>query len=236
MAQQYKNYGISGVNHSLQLGKQGPHIKHNGDGTLSVTDVTGNTLTTLSGANATQSNHLVTKAQLDIVSKTHHKSNLAAVYADANIGDGDLILVDDAGDGEYAIYIANQDNPTSTGHLTLVSTRDSGGADAQTLSAVITHTSGNVTLGNVSSTSRPMSVVVDVTQAFDGNTTITVGDDNNPSRLMGAQYVDVAEIYTYTTNPSYVYTDAVDANNTIKVYVTQGNSTVGTATVLVSYS
>ena len=169
-------------------------------------------------------------------SSTFRKSNLAAVYADTSINEGDIIEVADAGDGEYAVYIAKQDNPTATGHLTLVSTRDSGGSDAQTLSAAITFSSGNVVLGNVSSTTRPLSVVVDVTAAFDGNTVITVGDDDNPSRLMSDQYVDVGEVFTYVTNPSYVYADAVDANNTLKVYVTAGNSTVGNATVLVSYS
>ena len=65
---EHKDYGLSGVHQNLQLGKQGPQLKHNGDGTLSVTDVTGNSLTTITGANATQSNHLVTKAQLDAVS------------------------------------------------------------------------------------------------------------------------------------------------------------------------
>lgn len=169
-------------------------------------------------------------------SATFRKSNLNAVYADSEINEGDIIEVADAGDGEYAVYIAKQDNPTSTGHLTLVSTRDSGGSDAQTMSAAVTYNSGNVTLGNVSSTSRPLSVVVDVTNAFDGTTVITVGDDNNPSRLMSEAYVDTSEVFTFVTNPSYVYTDAVDANNTIKVYVTAGTSTQGNATVLVSYS
>ena len=62
---QHKDYGLVGVGNDVQVGKQGPRIKHNGDGTFSVTDVSGSVLTTVTGANATQSNHLVTKAQLD---------------------------------------------------------------------------------------------------------------------------------------------------------------------------
>jgi len=197
-----------------------------GTGTSNVIHVSGAVYTGPTGIGADASG----------ASSTFRKSNLSAVYADSSINEGDIIEVADAGDGEYAVYIAKQDNPTATGHLTLVSTRDSGGSDAQTLSASITFSSGNVELGNVSSTTRPLSVVVDVTAAFDGNTVITVGDDDNPSRLMSDQYVDVAEVFTYVTNPSYVYADAVDANNTLKVYVTAGNSTVGNATVLVSYS
>lgn len=187
-------------------------------------------------AGAVYSGSLGLSADATGATVTYRKSNLSAVYSDSDINEGDIIEVSDNGDGEYAVYLATQDNPTSTGHLTLISTRDSSGSDAQTMSAAVTYNSGNVTLGNVSSTSRPLSVVVDVTSAFDGNTTITVGDDNNPSRLMSDAYVDTSEVFTYVTNPSYVYSDAVDANNTIKVYVTAGGSTQGNATVLVSYS
>ena len=53
---------------------------------------------------------------------------------------------------------------------------------------------------------------------------------------MGTSYIDLSATGVYETNPSYVYADAIDANNTIKVYVTAGTSTQGAATVLVSYS
>ena len=169
-------------------------------------------------------------------SQTFRKATLSAVYSDATIKNGDLIEVTDAGDGEYAVYIAKQDNPASTGHLTLVSSKDSAGGDAATLSANVTHNGGNVTLGDVSASSRPLSVIVDVTQAFNGSSVITIGDDDNVSRLMGTSYIDLSATGVYETNPSYVYADALDANNTIKAYVTQGTSSQGTATVLVSYS
>ncbi len=169
-------------------------------------------------------------------SQTFRKATLSAVYSDATIKNGDLIEVTDAGDGEYAVYIAKQDNPASTGHLTLVSSKDSAGTDAATLSANVTHNGGNITLGDVSASSRPLSVIVDVTEAFDGSSVITIGDDTNVSRLMGTSYIDLSATGVYETNPSYVYADALDANNTIKAYVTQGTSSQGAATVLVSYS
>jgi len=169
-------------------------------------------------------------------SQTFRKATLSAVYSDATIKNGDLIEVTDAGDGEYAVYIAKQDNPASTGHLTLVSSKDSAGTDAATLSANVTHNGGNITLGDVSASSRPLSVIVDVTEAFDGSSVITIGDEDDPDRLMGTSYIDLSATGVYETNPSYVYADALDANNTIKVFVTAGTSSQGAATVLVSYS
>ncbi len=168
-------------------------------------------------------------------SATFRKSNLTAVFADATINEGDIIEVTDAGDGEYAIYLAKQDNPASTGHLTLISTRDSSGTDAATLSSTVNHSDGNVTLGNVSNLSRPMEVLIEVTTVFDGDTTITIGDDADPDRLMPATYVDLSEQQVFAVNPSYVYTDALDSNNTIKAYVTTSSGSQGTAKIRVSY-
>lgn len=63
-----KNYGLSGVHRILQLGKRGPKlIADTANGTLTATTVDGETLTTMSGANAALSIDFVTKAQLDVV-------------------------------------------------------------------------------------------------------------------------------------------------------------------------
>jgi len=62
---QHKDYGLVGVGNDVQLGKQGPRLKNNGDGTLSVTDLSGANGTQLSGANAINAADFVTKAQLD---------------------------------------------------------------------------------------------------------------------------------------------------------------------------
>ena len=81
-----------------------------------------------------------------------------------------------------------------------------------------------------------MDVLIEVTAVFDGDTAITIGDDSNNSRLMSASYVDLSETTVFQTNPSYVYNNAIDANNTIKVYVTTSSGSTGTANVRVSYS
>tara|TARA_Y100000385_G_C13005705_1_gene599307 strand:- start:3 stop:1067 length:1065 start_codon:yes stop_codon:yes gene_type:complete len=169
-------------------------------------------------------------------SQTLIKSTLAQVYADNTIATGDLIKVDTDADGEYAVYIADQDSPTQLSHLTLVSSKDSAGGDSDTLRANVTYNGGNVTLGDVSSTSRPQEVVVDVTVAFDGTTTINVGDDGDNDRLMGDNYMDLGTVGTYTVSPKFVYMDTLDANNTIKAYVVAGTSSQGAASIMVTYS
>ena len=162
-------------------------------------------------------------------------NNLTALFARSDVNQGDIIEVSDGGDGEYAIYMAKQDDPTSTGHLTLVSTKDGAGVDSQTLRANVTYNSGNVTLGDLSSSSHPTQIIVDVTTAFDGSTTLSVGDDNDPDRLFPDSYLDLSTVGSYVVSPRFVYTDATDASNTVKVYITAGTSSQGNATIIVNY-
>ena len=170
-------------------------------------------------------------------SQTFIKTNLTAVYSDATIATGDIIKVNSDADGEYAVYISNEDNPTQLANLTLISTRDSAEADSQTLRSNVTYNGGNVTLGNVSATSRPSEVVVDVTTAFDGSSTLNIGDDGDNDRLMADSYIDLSTVGTYTVTPKFVYTGVDSAsNNTIKAYVVAGTSTQGVASIMVSYS
>lgn len=63
-----KNYGLSGVHRTLQLGKQGPVLVGNADtDSFTVTLQDASTLTTMGGANATSGTHFITKSQLDSV-------------------------------------------------------------------------------------------------------------------------------------------------------------------------
>jgi hypothetical protein len=63
-----KNYGLSGVHRTLQLGKQGPVLVGNADtDSFTVTLQDAATLTTMGGANATSGTHFITKSQLDSV-------------------------------------------------------------------------------------------------------------------------------------------------------------------------
>lgn len=86
---EHKDYGLTGVNHVVQLGKQGPHLKSTGDGTFSVVDSSGSTLTKMAGSNATSSTHFVTKAQMDtVVSDSSADSLQLGASVDASWTDG----------------------------------------------------------------------------------------------------------------------------------------------------
>ena len=169
-------------------------------------------------------------------SATVFKADLSAVYSDSTINAGDIIVVTDNGDGEYAVYVSNQDAPTQASHLTTLTTRDSATVDAGTLKADVIHTSGNVTLGNVSNGSKVVEVTITVNTVFDSASAgITVGDDNDTDRLFSNDYVDLTSLGSYVVNPNYIYTGTLDSANTIKTYVTQGTATQGNATVSVVY-
>ena len=87
-----KNYGLVGVNRSLQLGKQGPKILGNADSdTFVFTAEDGATLTRVSGANAVSASDMVTKAQLDAV-----QSGTASDGFELNLGD-----ISSNGDGSW---------------------------------------------------------------------------------------------------------------------------------------
>jgi hypothetical protein len=63
-----KNYGLSGVHRTLQLGKQGPVLVGNAEtDSFTVTLQDAATLTTMGGADATSGTHFITKSQLDSV-------------------------------------------------------------------------------------------------------------------------------------------------------------------------
>ena len=86
---EHKDFGLSGVNRNLQLGKQGPQIKNNGDGTISVTDLGGSALVNVLGANAIAASHFVTKAQMDtVVSDSSADSLQLGASVDASWTDG----------------------------------------------------------------------------------------------------------------------------------------------------
>ena len=179
-------------------------------------------------------------AEASGASATLFKANLSAVYSDSDINTGDLLVVTNAGDGEYGIFVSNQDAPTQASHLTSVATRDSAdsGSDSGTLAETILYNgSSPVTLGNVSLGSKIEEVMVTVNTVFDGtNPTLTVGDDSNNSRLLDNNDIDLKDAISFVVNPSYIYQGTLDADNTIKVYFNDDSSTQGNVTVMVTYS
>lgn len=93
-----KNYGLSGVHRTLQLGKQGPVlVGDSSTDTVSVTLQDAATLTTMSGANATSGTHFITKSQLDSVYTE------ATFLANVNYNDTSPILLGNISSGTKTI-------------------------------------------------------------------------------------------------------------------------------------
>lgn len=93
-----KNYGLSGVHRTLQLGKQGPILVGNADtDSFTVTLQDAATLTTMGGANATSGTHFITKSQLDVVFTE------AQFLANVNYDDTSPILLGNISSGTKTI-------------------------------------------------------------------------------------------------------------------------------------
>lgn len=93
-----KNYGLSGVHRTLQLGKQGPVLVGNADtDSFTVTLQDGATLTNMSGANATDLAHFITKGQLDAVYTE------STFLANVNYNDSSPILLGNISSGTKTI-------------------------------------------------------------------------------------------------------------------------------------
>jgi hypothetical protein len=176
----------------------------------------------------------VTSTGSSMVYRTY--ANLTALYAASDVEAGDFVKVADGGDGEYRLYIADQADPSTASHLTLIGTADSAVTDAGTLTTTILHSSGASTvIGNISSGKKVTSVTVNVTVAFDGSEpTLTVGDASDTNRLQEADDNDLKEAYAYESTPNHVYSSATDES--ILVYFDADGSTTGTAVVTVTYA
>lgn len=95
---EHKDYGLSGVHRTVQLGKQGPILVGNADtDSFSVTLQDASTLTNMSGANATSGTHFITKSQLDSVYTE------ATFLANVNYNDTSPILLGNISSGTKTI-------------------------------------------------------------------------------------------------------------------------------------
>ena len=144
---------------------------------------------------------------------------------------GDMVYVIDAGNTEYAFYVY------SGGAWKLLADEDSANTDANTIDATITQAggSGTTAIGTVSDGSRINLISVEVTQAFDDatNVTLTIGDASDNDRLVTNDEIDLGTVGTYTIQPAYQYSTGSDA--TINAYFNVASATTGSAKILVSY-
>ena len=151
-----------------------------------------------------------------------------------NPSDGSLAYVKNTGGGqggtEWTIYIYF----SSAWHE--LTNQDAALVDAGSAEVSITKDTSTsvIPIKIVSTTSKILSISVDVTTAFDAPVIITVGDTNDPDRFMTEQENDLTVIGTYVSVPSHRYDTATE--NTINVTITNTNNpTVGAAKILMSY-
>ena len=64
---------------------------------------------------------------------------------------------------------------------------------------------------------------------------MSVGDDLDPDRLFPDSYLDLSTAGSYVVSPNFVYNNATDASNTVKVFILAGTSSAGAATIIVNY-
>lgn len=162
-------------------------------------------------------------------------ADIAARNAITGMNAGDVVHVQDASGiptdaraGEYANYLWDGSAWKLTG------TQDSARSDSLTQKVVLTHESaGTISLGYVGNGARVVSVSVEVTDAFDGNMAVAIGDAGSTGRLMDDEQNDLQEKGSYVTNPVYTYPANVETEISITV---TGTATVGGANVVITYA
>ena len=150
---------------------------------------------------------------------------------------GDQAHVLDSGEGEWALYLY------SGSSWTLLANEDSAATDANSLSHTFTTPVGGfgntstVTLGRISSNSRVLSVLVEVTTVMAGYTggtpSLKVGVTSDPDRFQGIDENDIESAGSYITNPDYHYAGAAELE--IKCTLAHYGATSGDIKVTVTY-
>lgn len=162
-------------------------------------------------------------------------ANIVARDALTGLQAGDVVHVQDASGiatdaraGEYANYLWDGAAWKLTG------TQDSARSDSLTKKVVIDHTAtGSISLGFVGNGARVVAVSVEVTDAFDGDMAVAIGDANDVNRLMEDEQNDLQFAGSYVTTPVYSF----PAGSETELFITvTGSATVGGANVVITYA
>ena len=163
---------------------------------------------------------------------------LTGVSANVEIGKGGPRVI---GNSDYISIMADNTSQaraniadgTNADHAVSKSQLDAlGGTANKVVKATVNYNSGTVTIGTTSANTHIHSVSVEKgTGNWSGanaTTEITVGDDGDVDRLYSGFDISTQTI----SRTMHHYTSATD----VKVYVTQGGASAGTATVLVTFT
>lgn len=163
----------------------------------------------------------IRQASTYVVPNILARNNLHAII-------GDQAHVLDKGDGEWGLYLYD-------GAWKLISSYESAQTDANTLMIdVVAAALGEKLLGEVSDRSKVTLITVEVTEAFNQDVSLVIGDPANHARLASADHFDLTSLGTYIVMPSFIYEFGTDAQ--IRAYLTSGVApTLGRARISVSY-
>lgn len=164
-------------------------------------------------------------------SQTYVVDSLAERNGLTGLNPGDQAMVKDMGNGEWTHYLYEQG-----GDWVLMVTQDASNVDSATKQVEITHLSDpSFTIGVVSDGRRVDEVLVEVTEAFDGQATISIGTSANKSMLMTVDQNDTSVVGNYTVGPAHQFnTNGLDTN--VKYFLTTMGCTQGKATISITYS
>jgi len=163
--------------------------------------------------------------------------DIATRDASTLVAAGDIVKVDDNGDGEYAVYIANASGPTSD--FTLISTKDSADSDeANTYQVTINFgdPAGTTLITNPSGGTRITNMIVEVITPFNATgAELSIGTIGITDQFMLADENDLSVVDEYLGFTNYLFPGSIDANNNIVVdYVPGTGGTQGQATVTIT--
>lgn len=162
----------------------------------------------------------------------------AAMYVVTNIAArdalnalvGDQCFVQNKGNGEWGHYIYTLSNTW----VKLVD-EDASKSDAQSVEVSInTISAASGLIHTVSDGSRVSFVTIHVVEPFDAPATLTVGDDDQPDRLMTEDQNDLTTVSDYSTTPAFSYSTGGDTQ--IKYYLNTAGATQGQAIVAITYT
>lgn len=136
---------------------------------------------------------------------------------------GDTAHVIDKGDGEWGQYLFDGSSWKT------IATQESAQSDGHMLTADVLYSAPTTALGEVSASSKIVTVSVSVTDPFNANAVLTVGQTGDTSNLFADHHADLTQTGVYLITPQKLFT----VDTTINVYIS--NATSGGATVSVVY-
>lgn len=199
-------------------------------GPITITEVTG-TFTYDVGLQSVANGVLPIALVVDKTMNTNENYVVADIDArDALTGlrDGDQVFVQQAEDGEWALYLLVDDSWVK------LSDADSANTDANTLTATFDYQATSpIVVGTVSNNSRIANVTVVVTEEFDGGATLSVGIPGQPDVIMSSDIIDLSLVGSYEASSTYTYFGVTEGE--IQLVLSASAATKGQAQVVISY-